>query len=59
MNHIKYECVVIENIQLLIKYRVRFLEELMGKQPDELKSLLSKELESYFNEFIPSGKYIC
>ena len=59
MNYIKYERVGVEDTELLVKYRVQFLIELMGNQPDESKELLSKELESYFNEFLPLGKYVC
>ena len=55
MEYIKYERVGVEDIRLLVKYRVQFLIELMGNKPDESINLLSKELESYFNEFIPLG----
>ena len=48
----------VNDIQTLIDYRVRFLNELQSHPENEETRILRKSLRQYFSEAIPSGSFI-
>jgi GNAT superfamily N-acetyltransferase len=55
---IKYRRATVNDVQTLIDYRVRFLNELHGHAEDDDTQILRKSLREYFSEAIPSGSFI-
>jgi GNAT superfamily N-acetyltransferase len=57
-NKITYRRATVKDIQTLIDYRVRFLNELYGHPENGETEILKKSLRQYFSEAIPSGSFI-
>jgi hypothetical protein len=55
---ITYRRATVNDIQTLIDYRVRFLNELYGHPENAETEILKKSLRQYFSEAIPSGSFI-
>jgi GNAT superfamily N-acetyltransferase len=55
---ITYRRATVNDLQMLIDMRVRFLNELYGHQEDDETRILRKSLRQYFSEAIPSGSFI-
>jgi len=57
-DRINYRRANIDDIEVLIDYRVRFLNELYNHVEDEETEILRKTLREYFSEVIPSDDFI-
>ncbi|MDH5418918.1 MAG: hypothetical protein OEX06_01130, partial [Candidatus Bathyarchaeota archaeon] len=57
-DRIKYRRANIDDIEILIDYRVRFLNELYNHPQDYASEILRKALQEYFSEAIPSNYFI-
>jgi GNAT superfamily N-acetyltransferase len=57
-SNIKYRRATVNDVQTLIDYRVRFLNELYGHAENEETQIVRKSLRRYFSEAIPSGSFI-
>jgi hypothetical protein len=55
---IKYRRASINDVQTLIDYRVRFLNELYDHAENDDTQILKKSLQQYFSEAILSGSFI-
>jgi GNAT superfamily N-acetyltransferase len=55
---IKYRRASVRDVQTLIDYRVRFLNELYDHAENDDTQILRKSLQQYFSEAIPSGSFI-
>ena len=55
---IKYRRANIDDIEVLIDFRVRFLNELYNHPEDDETEVLRKALREYFSEAIPSNDFI-
>lgn len=55
---IRYRRAGINDVESLINYRVRFLNELYDHQENEETGVLRKSLREYFREAIPSNRFI-
>ena len=55
---ITYRRATVKDIQTLIDYRVRFLNELYGHPENGETAILRKSMRQYFSEAIPSGSFI-
>ena len=57
-SNIKYRRATVNDVQTLIDYRVRFLNELYGHAENEETQIVRKSLRRYLSEAIPSGSFI-
>ena len=57
-DRINYRRANIDDIEVLIDYRVRFLNELYNHPEDDETEILRKALREYFSEAIPSNDFI-
>ena len=55
---INYRRANIDDVEVLIDYRVRFLNELFNRPEDDETEILRKTLREYFSEAIPSNDFI-
>jgi len=55
---INYRSAGMEDIEILVEYRVRFLNECFNHPEDEDTKTIRKELETYFPKVIPSKDFI-
>jgi len=55
---INYRRANINDIEFLVDYRVRFLNELYNHPEDDENEILRKALRQYFSEAIPSNNFI-
>ena len=58
LNRISFKKGEIADIDILIRYRILFLEEIQGKQTDEKKNLMIQRLKEYFGKAIPNKTFI-
>ncbi len=58
INKIKYSRATIDDIEILIEYRVRFLNEFFNHSDDEETEILKMELQQYFSKEIPLNSFI-
>jgi GNAT superfamily N-acetyltransferase len=49
----------VSDIPTMVDYRIDFMEEFLGKQPEEKVMELKTYLRNYFKEAIVSGAYVC
>jgi len=54
---LKIHKIGIEEIPLLVEYRLEYLAELQGYQSEDLKYLLKKDLELYFRKSMKEGRF--
>lgn len=57
-NKIRYRRAKLEDIEILVDYRVRLLDEVFNRQEDEETENLKKELREYFSKSIHSRDLI-
>jgi GNAT superfamily N-acetyltransferase len=57
-DRINYRRANVDDIEILIDFRVRFLNELYNHPEDDETEILKKALEEYFSEAIPSNEFI-
>lgn len=57
-NKIKYRRATLADIDTLIDYRVRFLNELYRHPENEQTKILRESLQKYFSEAIPANSFI-
>jgi GNAT superfamily N-acetyltransferase len=57
-SRIKYRRATVHDVQTLIDYRVRFLNELYNHPENDKTEVLRKSLGRYFSEAIPSNSFI-
>lgn len=55
---IKYHLCTIKDINILIKYRIMFLNEFIGHMSRKKTELVHKELYQYFKKAIPKKEYV-
>ena len=55
---INYRRAGVGDIEILVEYRVRFLNEFFNHPEDEEAETIRKELEEYFSKLIPSEDFI-
>jgi len=55
---INYRRANINDVEILVDYRVRFLNELYNHPEDDETEILRKALRQYFSEAIPSNNFI-
>jgi GNAT superfamily N-acetyltransferase len=53
-----YRRASVDDVESLVNYRVRFLNELYGHPEDEETEILRASLREYFREAVPSGRFI-
>ena len=54
---LKIHRIRVEEIPILVEYRLAYLAELQGVQDEEYKTQLKKELESYFRKSLEEGRF--
>ena len=57
-DRINYRRANVDDIEILIDFRVRFLNELYNHPEDDETEILRKALQEYFSEAIPSNDFI-
>jgi len=57
-NKINYRRANIDGIDILVNFRIRFLNEFYKHPEDNETEILKKELKEYFSKAIPSGDFI-
>ena len=57
-NKINYRRANIDDIDILVNFRIRFLNEFYKHPEDNETEILKKELKEYFSKAIPSGDFI-
>jgi hypothetical protein len=57
-DRINYRRANIKDVEVLIDFRVRFLNELYNHPEDDETEILRKALREYFSEAIPSNDFI-
>src|SRR5689334_2344234 len=55
----EYSKATIDDLQLLINYRIEFMVEFLGPQTDETTEALTDGLRGYFSRALTDGSYIC
>lgn len=59
MQPIEYKRADLNDIELLINFRIDFLVSHFGTQPQELEQPFRDEMRKYFEQAIPDNTYIC
>ncbi|UCG92877.1 MAG: GNAT family N-acetyltransferase [candidate division WOR-3 bacterium] len=57
-NRITYRRATVDDIEVLVDFRVRFLNELYKHPDDDETAIIRKSLREYFSKAIPSGDFI-
>jgi len=57
-NKINYRRANIDDVDILVNFRIRFLNEFYKHPEDNETEILKKELKEYFSKAIPSGDFI-
>lgn len=58
METITYHKATLDDIQILIDYRVRFINDFVGQQPQNLMDELNKEFKKYLEKALINDTYI-
>jgi len=56
---LKIQKIGVEEIPLLVEYRLAYLAELQGYQNEDLNSMLKSDLEIYFRKSMKEGRLFC
>lgn len=59
MAPISYSIAGMEDVSLLVDYRMQFLEEISGIQNEETTARVRQNLQQYFSKALQDGSYIC
>lgn len=59
MESLTYTLAAASDIPMLVDFRIAFLSELFGEQPEPAIRSLRESLNNYYNEAIPRRQYLC